>query len=255
MKSCSSLINQDTANANRREIKHTQVLQGNPRVPKLLRSFEKENWVTLIYEVVEGKHPDLPWRMDELEFVLNELALLSASITPCPQPEIFDRLEDNIREEFMGWNKFARANSVMDLKDEWIGSHLDMLVRLENKGPTAAKGNSLVHADLRADQIILASGKAVFLDWPHAMIGAPWVDFLFLFPSIELRGGPEMASLMNQYLLRDVNEDQLIPMTVALAGSFLWNSIQAPPPRLVTIRKFQRDQGDIVMKWLKSQFR
>jgi hypothetical protein len=60
IKSSSSSMSKPSADANRREIKHTRALQDNPRVPKLLHSFEKGAWVSLIYEVVEGRHPQLP---------------------------------------------------------------------------------------------------------------------------------------------------------------------------------------------------
>ncbi|MGZ6333586.1 MAG: hypothetical protein ACXWP5_13275, partial [Bdellovibrionota bacterium] len=83
-------ISQPSADANRREIKHTLALQGNPRVPKLLHAFEKDTWVTLIYELVDGRHPELPWNADELDFALSELSALSASLSSCtPPPKAF----------------------------------------------------------------------------------------------------------------------------------------------------------------------
>jgi hypothetical protein len=60
IKSASSLISQPSSDANRREIRHAMALRGNPRIPKLLHSFEKESWVTLIYEIVEGKRIGKP---------------------------------------------------------------------------------------------------------------------------------------------------------------------------------------------------
>jgi hypothetical protein len=254
IKSASSLISQPSADANRREIKHTRVLQGNPRVPKLIHAFEQSTWVTLVYELVDGRHPTLPWVDDELNFVLSELAELSASVSPCPHPELFETLEESGEGAFNGWKSFSETELlVKELGDPWITGHLDVLAGLEKNWPSAAKGTSLVHTDLRADQIFLAKENIVFLDWPHAKIGAPWIDFLFMFPSIVLQKGPDMASLVQRSPLARVPRDELIAMAVALAGFFLWNSLQPPPPRLLTLRKFQRDQGNVVMSWLKEQ--
>src|SRR5689334_14084615 len=57
VKCVSASLSEHAAAANRREINCALALQGNPRVPKLLHSFDKDGWVGLIYEVVQGKHP------------------------------------------------------------------------------------------------------------------------------------------------------------------------------------------------------
>jgi hypothetical protein len=254
VKSMSSASSMWDANANRREIVHTRALQGNPRIPRLLDSFEEDGWVTLIYEIVEGKHPDLPWREDELNLVLSEIVELSASLTPCPHAELFSPMAESDRSMFCGWANLAReAPARSELHDPWIEANLGSLVRLEADWPKAAQGSSLVHTDLRADQILIANDHAVFLDWPHARIGAPWIDPLFMFPSVVLQGGPSMASLIQRSALARVRRSELLSMAIALAGFFLWNSLQPPPPRLVTLRSFQRRQGDVVLSWLRDQ--
>lgn len=60
VKSVSSEINDFASAAHRREIAKTRAIQGNPRVPKLLHAFESGPWTTLVYELVVGKHPELP---------------------------------------------------------------------------------------------------------------------------------------------------------------------------------------------------
>jgi Phosphotransferase enzyme family len=253
VKCASSLVSQFSADANRREIKHASALQGNPRIPRLLHSFESEGWVTLIYEVVEGKHPALPWKIDELDFVFSELVQLSASLTPCPHSEQFQTLEEGSDATFSGWRNFTNAGSAIEeLEDPWVEKHLGVLTDLEADWTRAARGTSLVHTDLRADQILIAKDRAFFLDWPHAKIGAPWIDFLFMAPSIVLQGGPGMNSLIHRSPLANVRKSDLLSVAAALAGFFLWNSLQPPPPRLVTLRAFQRSQGNVMTEWLKD---
>ena len=254
VKSVSSGISTTSADANRREIAHTRALQGNPRIPTLMHAFEENGWVSLIYEVVEGKHPDLPWRDDELNFVLSELVELSASLTPCPRTELFRPLAASDRDMFCGWaNLASESGATSKLQDPWIESNLESLVRLEADWPRASQGSSLVHTDLRADQILIAKDRAVFLDWPHARIGAPWIDWLFMFPSVVLQGGPSMASLIRRSPLARVRSSELVPMATALAGFFVYSSVKPPPPRLVTLRSFQRRQGEVVLGWLRDQ--
>jgi Phosphotransferase enzyme family len=254
VKSVSSALSAFGADANRREIVHTRALQCNPRVPRLLHSFEQDGWVTLISEIVQGKHPDLPWRDDELALVLSEIVELSASLTPCPHPELFGLMAERDLGVFSGWANLAGESQALgELRDSWIEKNLGALVRLEADWPRAARGGSLIHTDLRADQILIAKERAVFLDWPHARIGAPWIDLLFMCPSIVLQGGPDMATLIQRSPLGRVPRSELLPMATALAGFFVWNSLQPAPPRLVTLRSFQRRQGDVVLGWLRGQ--
>jgi hypothetical protein len=84
-------------------------------------------------------------------------------------------------------------------------------------------------------------------------IGATWVDFLFMLPSIVLQGGPAMSSLIQRSPLANVPKSDLLPVASALAGFFFWNSLDPPPPRLVTLRGFQRSQGDVVAAWLEGE--
>jgi aminoglycoside phosphotransferase (APT) family kinase protein len=253
VKSVSSLISKPSAEANRREIRVMSALHDNHRVPKLLYSFEEGSWITLIYEIVEGKHPDLPWNDDELDFVLSELAELSSSLTPCPHPEVFTNLAERDQDTFTGWRRFFYERSTMSrLEDPWVEKNFEALVQLETNWAAASKGTSLVHTDLRADQILITDSKAVFLDWPHAKIGASWIDFLFMFPSIVLQKGPSMSALVQRSPLAHVSKADLSSVGAALAGFFLWNSLQPPPPRLTTLREFQRKQGNVVVRWLEE---
>ncbi len=252
IKSVSPLISEPSTNANRREAKYTRALRGNPRVPNLLHSFELGGWITLIYELVGGKHPDLPWRDEELDFVLSELTELGRSLTPCPHSELFKVFDDK-GGSFRGWRNFARKRrSVRNLSNQWIEVNLDLLVLLETRWIEAATGTTLIHTDLRADQILITKDKAIFLDWPHAKIGASWLDFLFMFPSVVLQGGPSMSALVQKSPLSKVPPSELYSVAAALAGYFLWNCLQPPPQRLVTLREFQRRQGDVVVKWLEE---
>jgi len=50
-----------------------------------------------------------------------------------------------------------------------------------------------------------------------------------------------------------VPREDLLSIAAALTGFFLWNSLQPPPPHLPTLRKVQRDQGEVMVRFLAAQ--
>jgi thiamine kinase-like enzyme len=48
----------------------------------------------------------------------------------------------------------------------------------ESQWGEAWRGQTLLHADLCADNLLLTSDGVVVVDWPYAVTGAPWVDGL-----------------------------------------------------------------------------
>jgi len=57
--------------------------------------------------------------------------------------------------------------------------HLDRLAALGAEAPAAVAGETLLHLDLRADNMLLTPDRVVVMDWPHARVSTPWVDLLF----------------------------------------------------------------------------
>ena len=74
--------------------------------------------------------------------------------------------------------------------DAWSRRHLGALVALEADIADATAGDSLLHMDLRADNILVTERGVVLVDWPCAQIGAPWLDLVCLAPSVAMQRGP-----------------------------------------------------------------
>ena len=95
-----------------------------------------------------------------------------------------------------GWPKSDRHASTP-------GPHatLDKLAGLEAEDPAAATGNTLLHLDLRADNLLLTpDDRVLVVDWPHARMGASWVDAVFFAPSATMQDGPPPEELLAHYL-------------------------------------------------------
>jgi aminoglycoside phosphotransferase (APT) family kinase protein len=240
--------NPESPELHRQEIAIAAALPPETPAPRFFFSVEHDGWVALVFENVEGREPELPWREDELARVLDALTDLAEALTPPPLEtppagEAFDEL-------LHGWRTLA-AEGASGI-DTWAAGRLDDLAELESRWGEAAAGGTLVHGDIRADNILLTAERVVFVDWPHACVGAAWLDLLLLLPSVAMQGGPSPWKVFDAHPLgREAPPDAVAPVVAALAGFFVQRCMLPPPPGLSTLREFQRGQGIEALAWLR----
>lgn len=231
--------------------------------PCLIATFEACGWVVLVFEDVDGAPPALPWQEDQLDRVLAALADLAVALTPSPldAPTVVERFG----EYFRGWRRLTAASPSagrlpdtlagkddLDDLDPWARRHLDALADLEAGWTEAATGDSLVHADLRADNLLLTPDRVVVVDWPWACVAAPWFDLLAMLPSVRMQGGPAPEDIFDAHpVARGADADAVTATIAAVAGFFVRQSRQPAPPGLPTLRPFQAAQGRVALDWLR----
>ncbi len=177
----------------RREARIAANLPGDAPAPRLLADWEEGGWVVLVFEDVDGRHPVLPWDRNELRSVLDAVAMLADRLTPSP----VDAPPARVPGGGDGWMRLARNPSRLDRLDgldPWVGANLDVLAALSEPDRRFG-GSTLLHTDIRADNILFTEGGVVFVDWPHAQVGAPWLDLVLFLPSVAMQGGPDPESL------------------------------------------------------------
>jgi len=249
--------NPDAPRLHRAEARITAALPPEAPAPRLLASYDLDGWVALVLEDVDGVMPAEPWRTDELERVLDALADLSSALTPSPveAPSAADRHGDS----FQGWRRLRAARDQGDKLrwlDPWARRHLDRLATLEDAWEPAAAGTTLLHADLRADNLLLTPTRVVVVDWPWACVGAPWLDLLAMLPSVKMQGGPDPDPLLSGHpVASGADPEAITSVLAALAGFFVWQAHLPPPPGLPTVRAFQAAQGVAALAWLRHRTR
>lgn len=237
----------------RREIRIVGALPAETPVPRLLWSYDEDGWVVLVFEEVAGQHPAMPWRPDELERVMAALADLATALTPSPVPETI--AESAVAWELLrqGWWDLVGKDAPAGL-DEWSARHLQALVDLERDAAEAVAGKTLLHLDVRADNLLLTPERVIVVDWPHARIGAAWLDLLAFAPSVAMQGGPEPEDLLAHHpAARAADPAAINAALAAIAGVFTRQSLQPDPPGLPTLRAFQAAQGVIARRWLAER--
>ncbi len=245
--------NPDSAGIHRRELRIISGMPHDVPAPRLLWSHDEgeAGWVALAFEDIEGEHPRQPWDLGELNCVLDALVRLGERLTPSPLAEgVAPMASDAFPHK--GWRNLQREGGrrVSSLAP-WFRSNLDRLTELEAGVPDAVAGETLLHFDIRADNLLLTPERVWFLDWPHAMIGAAWADVVVLAPSVTMQGGPPPEEVVAAHPACLVAEpDHVTAVIAALAGFFTDWASRPPPPGLPTLRAFQDAQASVARDWL-----
>lgn len=264
VKAASAEHNQDAPRMHRQEARILAALDpliadGQLPVPRLRGTAEHESWFALVVADVEGRQPALPWQSHELDLVLAALGQLGGALTPAPATVLptAPAIAGYLGAAFSGWRTLARTPGD-DRLDPWSRARLGELAALEATWVTHAAGGTLLHADIRADNLLLteegtAGDRVMVVDWPHACRGAAFVDLVCFAPSVAMQGGPEPAALLAMSPAgRNVSREPLAAVVCALAGYFTEQSLQPPPPGLPTLRQFQAAQGEVARRWLAA---
>jgi aminoglycoside phosphotransferase (APT) family kinase protein len=251
LKALSPEQNPDAPDVHRREARIAAALPAGASVSRLLWMHDEGEggWVVLAFADIDGRLPALPWRPDELERVVTAIAEMHEALTPCPLtlPPVGQKMTAWLR----GWENLRSDDANLD---EWSRRHLTTLVRLEAEAPEAATGNTMLHFDLRADNILLTTDSVVIVDWPGAAVGTSWVDMIGMAPSVTLEGGPGPAEFFAMHPNARVADPRRVDAVLAtFAGFFTFNALQPAPVGLPTLRVFQAAQGEIARRWLAER--
>ena len=168
---------------NEREAMTLRAIPADAPVPPLLDAFTHDDWFVLVTEAAPGKLPDVPWTSSQLDRVLRALDDLQARTTPSPVNGM-PSLPETLGPDMLGFERVA-ADPPPDLVP-WLADRLDELRAAARRGIDALEGDTLCHADVRADNLLIADdGTVSFVDWAHASRGSRVSDALQLLSSVD----------------------------------------------------------------------
>jgi aminoglycoside phosphotransferase (APT) family kinase protein len=242
VKAVSPAQNERSTEMARAELRITSALPAGAPVPRLLSGFDDGDWVVLIFEDIDGRHPRTPWVAAELDAAVTALRELAHTLTPSPVPDVPTAVE-RLASDLGGWRRIA-ADPPPDL-EPWSAAHLDDLIAAADRALASVDGgDTLVHTDIRADNMLITpDGRVLIVDWPWGCVGPDWLDTALLGMNVLVHGG-EMALTGEQ-----------TDLVIGCAGFFRDVSRRPPPPSLPTVRAFQRAQADALLPWLRTRIR
>jgi hypothetical protein len=250
VKAVSEAANPDTPGIHRREARILAALPAVAPVPRLLWTYDQRGWVALALQDIEGRHPFEPWTDADLALVVKTYTKMAADLTP--SPVALDRTAaQGFEQDINGWQvALLRGETRLD---PWCLTHLQRLADLEARAPHAAAGETLLHFDARADNLLIAADRLYVLDWPWARTGAWWIDLAGMAPSVAMQGGPDPESFLSRLDLRGVHKDAIDAVVCSIAGYFVVRALEPPPPGIPTVRAFQAAQGRVAVEWLRKR--
>lgn len=241
VKAARSQPNPQTQQAHRREARIVTALPSTVPAPRMLWWDEIENWTVLVFEYVAGVAPR-PGDPVHLAHVLRAVETLAEVLTPSPVNA--PPLSDDAATDFRFWRATLEAGTRLSPR---FGSGLDdavpALAALEQQWSEAARGDSLLHGDLRLDNMLITRRGAVVVDWPNACVAAPWVDLALMVPNLAWHGVDVHPVLEHHSLLTGLDRDAVDAVLSAHTGYLLAASMKPPPRGIPAVRDFQAQQG------------
>lgn len=246
VKAVTPAINTRSAELARQEMRITSAMPEHAPVPRMLGGFDDGEWVVLILEDVDGANPRTPWVATEIDAAVTALAELAAAVTPSPVPGA-PAAVDAVADDFAGWHKIA-ADPPADL-DPWLAERLDDLRAAADRGLAAlATGDTLVHFDIRADNMLIRpDGRVVIVDWPWGCVGPAWLDRLLLGLDVLVKGGDPAR------VFEGIDPGVVTDVIAGIDGMFEHICRLPPPPGIPTVRAFQRSAADAIRPWLRGR--
>ncbi|MEO1290864.1 MAG: phosphotransferase [Chloroflexota bacterium] len=258
LKAIGTDINATSISFHRKEAKLNAQLPDNTFAPKMLWSHDDADdtgWIALLFENIDGVNPPTPWQDDDLQRVMRGMVQLSEQLTPSPiVGDFMPSASDHFRVRIHGWQTIKSEPNYVNRLDDWSQSHLDKLCDLEQKAPESVAGDTLVHFDVRADNMVMTDDAVWFVDWPHACIGAKWLDTVLFAPSVVMQGGLSPEDLIQLHpACQEADPDAITAAVVSVAGMLTYRSLQPSPTGLPTLREFQSAMAEVTRQWVAQR--
>lgn len=239
--------------AYREEARKLTLLPRSVPAPTLQAQVDQEidgiEWVVLVFDDVAGRPPRRPWSLDEAERVLDLVTTMSLDLTPAP-----------VADGSIPWVTFAEEFAASP--EEWAavvaeghvsGGPLEGAA-LAASAPALCVGNTLCHADLRDDNVIVEPrGRVWVCDWNFPIVGPQWMDTVCLLLGMHGDGLHVEELLKRSPLVAPDDREAIDSFLAVLVGYFAVASRRPVEPRSPFLRTHQAWYAEVSLDLLSRR--
>lgn len=237
--------------AYREEARKLRALGPRFGAPPLLWSDETElegdGWVLLGLTYIDGRPPRRPWQPAELKLVLDRLTELAPALAE-PPPEL--HLAPVGDEVVVGFEQRLDRIRRLSGSSPW----LDTVEELCAESEVLLAGSSLVHLDLRDDNVLIGDdGDVWFVDWNFPSLGAPWIDLVCIL--LSARGdGHDVEGIIDAHPMTKDADPHAVDSLLATLWSY-WGigRTERVPRHSPHLRDHQGWYADVTEDWLRER--
>ncbi|MBX6384708.1 MAG: phosphotransferase [Microbispora sp.] len=147
--------------------------------PRMLWAEQIADWVGMVFEYVDDAvTADLSPRSPHIPRVLSAVSRMNAALTPCPSataPPVVQHV----------YALQAKAAHMLTERAGMLGGDLELYREaLAGFDPVHLVGDTLLHYDLHAGNLLLTEDRVYVVDWSYACRGAAWVELAMLAPRL-----------------------------------------------------------------------
>ncbi|HWJ08552.1 MAG TPA: phosphotransferase [Nocardioides sp.] len=240
VKAASTRAQRMFAESYREEARKLGALPPGVPAPRLLWTDEVADWFLLGTEYVDGRAPHRPWTDADLAAASTMAVEMAALLTPAPDAGL-----GAATDEFASWP------ALWERLDHPRAAEIGALAA---GFADVVAGDTVVHTDIRDDNILLLDdGRALLCDWNWPVVGAAWLDSLFLLIGPRGDGLDVDAHIAAHPLLGAVPPEHLDVVLALVLGYFFASANEPVPPTSPHIRAAQAWQRDVIDEWLAER--
>ena len=233
------------------EVRQLRALPPSAPAPALLWVEDDSEWIVFSTEHVDAAPVSRPWSARDLDACLDALERMAGDLTPAP----------------LGAGLRPFGDDTADWADAWLDPaarlrvphHADRVTEaadLARRARDLLLGETLVHADLRADNaLVTEDGTAWFCDWNWPALGPAWLDPYMLLVGAYGDGVDVEAVVAARPLLAEAPAEAVDSLLALMAGYFLRAGCESVPTNSPHVRDHQYWTGTVCWLWLAERRR
>lgn len=201
--------------------------------PQLIGAGASQGWRLLVLEHIDGRMPGVPWSAREVEAAHDACLRLAVVATPAPETLGSRPLAEDFADESIlaaADELAAGSAAIPDRMPSWLAARAADLCRLTHSATDLVAGTSLVHSDLRPDNLLIdREGTAWIVDWNWVTVGPAWADFVGLWPLMAWQGVDVRGWVTRSPLTCDADPEAIDAFLAAIAV-YMVSGVDRPVP-------------------------